>query len=615
MSRGMRIPSYDEPQVEQRPINGPDVPTQAPLSAFGGGEIAQEASNQATGLAQDVAKRAQADYQDEYKSAVQLQGLELANQLTAEETRAKNALSQVKGKDAIAARDKTLQEYGKFYEGLTKGITNKDVRMLAQEHFYSRRNTLDAWATPYANGQMEEYDNSELLSSIKNEADSAATDPSPANVAVSVMSQKLAIAEFGQRNGRGDEWIKAKQLEASSSTHLEALKAIVNAHQDITAREFFDRNKSEFVGNDVARAESLIKAGSSLAEAMRVRDTIFSVTHEEVKGKDGNVSIKTTQPPITEAEVRDRLNELTKGMDPETRLEAERLSFTQWNQEKQIQAADQAQKFEEAAKILDSTRDPTQVPRDMYLGLSAAQRKWMDERAMILSKPPRIEDDPIAYNNWKSIPDDIKVNMSKEDFKLMVDNGKFTVKTLEKFSDEVETLRRSEDRHAFKWSHDDTTRVFQAAQQAGILNLNGSDRLGTLKGDKNIEVMKFLKNAEGAFYDAANGKPMKPEDKDKVIDQLLKDAGISADIKPKWYGDITIPLWAGIPMGAPLLGGRKIGLQVGGDVPREAIPDSDRKRILESFPGSSDTKVRTIYQAIKSGMTQRGLKLMTEDMK
>lgn len=607
MGRGLVIPSYGLPEEDPHPLNPLNLPADVPAAAFGGGEAAQEANQQTAGLAGSIAKRADETYRDEYKNAVQLQGLELANQLTAEETRSKNALSQIKGKDAMEARGKALQSYDEYYQNLTKGISNPDVKMLAKEHYSMRRNTLDAWATPYANQQMEEYDNSELLAGIKNEADSAAADPTPANVAVSVMSQKLAIAEFGERNGRGPDWIKSKQMEASSSTHLEALKAIVNAHQDITAREFFDRNKGEFVGNDVARAEELIKAGSSLSEAMRVRDAIFSVQHEEVKGKDGEVSIKTTQPPITEAEVRDRLNELTKGMDPETRLQAERLSFTQWAQEKQIQEADQAQRFEEAAKILDTTNDPTQIPRDMYLGLSAKQREWIDERAMRRSKPPRIEDDPIAYNKWKSLSDDAKANMSDEEFKLMWDTGKFTVKTMEKISDEVEALNRKDDRIAFKWKHDDTKKAFEAIQQVGLYGLTGSDRLGTLKGEKNLQVMNFLKHAESAMTSEAAGKPMSQRQKDEVIDQMIKDQGLAETMKPSWWEYISPygPRQEFIGAYSPSWGTAK-GIE---------IPDANKARILKSYPGASESKIQMLYQAEKNGMGPYGLKMLADQIK
>jgi hypothetical protein len=485
--------------------------------------LAQEASNQSSALAGDVAHRAEQDYHNEYKNAVQLQGLELANQLTAEETRAKGALSQVKGKDAIEARDKTLKEYDQYFQKLTKDVTNPDVKQLAQEHYASRRNTLDGWATPYALGQREEYDNNELLSSIKNEADSAATDPSPSNVAVSVLSQKLAIQEFGERNGRGPDWVKAKQLEASSATHLSALKSIVDAGQNLVAKEFFDRNKAEFVGNDVGRAEELVKAGSSLAAALEVRDKIFSVSHEEVKGKDGAVSIKSTAPAITEAQVRDRLDVLTKGMDAETRIQAERLTFAQWHQEREIQKATDDQSFEEAARIVDQGGI---IPRSQYLALPFDDRRKLDQRMADNAKPPRQEDDPEAYLDWKMKSDQAKLAMSKKDLLLAADRSKFTAKTVEKMFDEIETLRRRDDKENFKWSHDDAKKVFEAAQQTGLFGLTGSSRAGLLKGEQNINVMKFMKAAEAQFTVEAAGKALTLEKKDEIIDTLLKDQDI-----------------------------------------------------------------------------------------
>jgi tetratricopeptide (TPR) repeat protein len=103
MARGLRIESYGIPEVDERPLNGPTLPTEQPIDNFGGGQAAAEAHAQVGGVLREVQQNAQEKYQQEYKNAIQLQGLELANQLTQEETRAKNALAQVKGKDALAA--------------------------------------------------------------------------------------------------------------------------------------------------------------------------------------------------------------------------------------------------------------------------------------------------------------------------------------------------------------------------------------------------------------------------------------------------------------------------------------------------------------------------------
>src|SRR6185295_6754147 len=169
-----RIPQYGEPQVQERPLAVPQTSPEQPLSAFGGGQAAENVTDQATGLAIDVQRREMQRYKEHYQDAVNLQALEISNKLTAEATRAKNELAQQHGKAAIGGRDRTLSGYDKFYQDVEKDITNDDVKRVAYAHFLQHKQGLDSFATPYENAQIKEYDNNEILAELKTNQEAAA---------------------------------------------------------------------------------------------------------------------------------------------------------------------------------------------------------------------------------------------------------------------------------------------------------------------------------------------------------------------------------------------------------------------------------------------------------
>lgn len=501
--RAPRIPKYGEQQVEERPLSGPAFQTEAPLAAFGGGEAAQQVTNQAEGLAGDVQRRAEYDYQNEYKRAVQLQGLELANKLTAEETRAKSALAQVKGKDAIRARENTLRDYDKFYQEMTKGVQNKDVKMLALEHFSARRNTLDAFATPYANGQMAEWANNELQSSIDMEMESVATDPSPANFAIAKGSQKLAIAEFGEANGKGAKWIEEQQRKAESATAILALRTIASTGNDKAAKDFFDNNKQDFFGRDVVTANGLVEDTSYRGLAQR----------EVMRIMAGSTPDDAVGPPQEPTE-KETYAEVDKIEDPKLQDMVRARLRERWADKKRIDHDAQVAAVTKAADIIEADPSIDAIPSDLWEQVPMREKAAIQRRILQIKEgrgPQALGDKYLSYVREAAVDPNTFV---RRNFAAMRDE--ITAKEAEDLTKEQAGIIKGD--------------VKQARKRDGLVALDrtGRLRLAALNVTDKDDIETFMNALHRDFYtwegDPKNaGKPFPPEEAQTMVGRLLSE--------------------------------------------------------------------------------------------
>lgn len=563
MGRGLRIESYGLPEVDERPLNGPTLPTEQPIENFGGGAAAAEAHAQIGGVLREVQQNSQEKYQEEYRNAVQLQGLELANQLTQEETRAKNALAQVKGKDALEARGKTLQDYDKFFQSLTKDVTNPHVKQLAQEHYAQRRNTLDAWATPYANGQMEEYDNGELTASMQTSRDSAIADPSPMNYAQSKKDQSFAIAEFGQRNSKGGKWIQQHQAEAISSTALEALHAIATSGNDLAAKQFYDVNKDDFRGRDIASANKLVESSSYRGEAQREVARIFAPQQEVTK--TGDMSWRVDEASTSEAQT---YAEVDKIKDPKLQDMVRDRVRERWGDIKRVRQDAEREDVTKAANLIEATPSVDAIPVDLYERLPMTTRRQIDARIKQIKEgngPAPISDKYLSYVRESAISPDKFV---RRNFAAMRDE--ITGKEAEELTKEQAKIISGDERSAKK--------------RAGFLTVEemGKSRLKALEVTDPDQVDMFMNALNRDYYTWRNdpkneGKPMMPADASALVSGLLGR-------KKAWW-----QFW-GNP-NTPIL--RKI----------EDVPDADRKAIEKQLKANGEAategRIIDIYEKSK----------------
>lgn len=494
-----RIPVYGEPQQAERPLSLPSQNPELSLSNFGGGQAAENVTGQAVGLVGDIQKEEQRKYQEQYQHGVNLQALEISNQLTAEATRAKNALTQRQGKAAIGGRDETLAGYDKFFQDIEKNISNDDVKRVAYAHFLQNKEHLDSFATPYESGQIKEYDNNELTSAMKTQQESAATDPTPANVSVASMSQKLSLEEYAKRNGMGPEWLTQKQQEVGSATHLAALHSLVASGNDLYAKRFFDDNKAEFVGNDAINAQKLVEDGSYRGQAQREVARIFG----------GDL---TTEGPPTAPTEKETYAAVDKIEDPKLQDMVRQRVRTKWEDIKRVDADALRADTTEAANVIEANPSLDAIPVDLYERLPLGTRSYLNKRILELKKgagPQAGSDAYLGYVRESAIHPDtfVKRNFAAMRDEITGDEAKELTKDQAKIISGDERMARK--RNGF------LTVEEIGKSRLKALNVDDKDQVDQFMTALNRDYDTWLKDPKNA------GRGIDPTEAQLLVSRLL----------------------------------------------------------------------------------------------
>lgn len=371
-----RIPTYTASATDE-PIRGPRVPTDAPLSNFGGGQAAEGAMGAAAQLGGDVAAQASYERRKAYQDAVQIEGLRASNQIAAEELRIKKQLMTVKGRDAQQAAGKVGGDLEKFYTSLEKSIENPDVKQRAYAEYARSQQALDGWSNNYAASEMQQYEDNEFKSFMTTQRESAAVDPSPSNVAPAAEAQRRAIAEYAQRHGLGEEWVKGQQRDAASATYTNALKTILASGNDLAAKNFYDMNNDMFVGQDAIYAKGAVEQKSRVGEANRIVDGYFAgpkapKTMSELQSQFEKIEDGTLRNMV-ESKAQGRLNDIR---------ESEHIEY--------------GNLMQDAIGAVRATGNLDRVP----YGIKPSDMIKLDEMAARMKKGDLAESDPKVYTEF-----------------------------------------------------------------------------------------------------------------------------------------------------------------------------------------------------------------------
>jgi len=497
-----KIPSYGTgPEVADERLNLPQVDGRVPLAALGGGEAAAEVTQQEQGLAGDAARIAFERQRKAKDDATSMELLEINSQLTAAATRAKTALQGRQGKNAIGGREDTLSGYDKFYENLSKGIQDEDIKRMAFHSYQQHKAGLDAFASPYEQAQLQHADNQDLTAAMKTEQESAAADPTPANVAVATMSQKLALEEFGKRNGMGEAWLKQAQKDASSATHFMALHSIATGGDYVYARAFYEANKDEFVGNDAINAKKLVEAGDLRGDAQRETQRILA---GKMQGNDVGPAQMPTEPQA--------LAEADKIQDPKLQdMVRDRLK-DRYADARRIQHESQVQDITDAANIIEQNPSLDAIPIDLYDRLPMSARSALQTRVNQIKKgegPKAGSDAYLRYVREQATDPDVFV---KRNFGAMRDE--ITDAEVKELTKDQANIIKGDERTARK--NNSLLSVMQKVDgRLKALGVDDKDDIDAVKNavDRDYHLWKSdPKNAN---------RPMEPDESDLLISRIL----------------------------------------------------------------------------------------------
>lgn len=513
------IPQYGEPQVRSAPLPGVRVAESQPLEAFGGGPSAAAPSRAVAQNMQVLEARAE----QKYRTGVEVESMEIASKLAAEETRLKLGLENVKGKDAQAAADKSLVDFDEFYKGINKGIQNDDVRVRAQGHFLKYKQSLNESGQTYAAGQVRQWDDQTTKALVKTEQDAAQADPSPARVELSILRQKAAMDDYGRRNGLPPEAIEQHNQQLESATHRVVLDQMLAKGQDRAAKEWYDAYQNFLVGDDAKHAAEAVNHGSYLGDATRETDRIFAEGGQDLTMDD----VRKETGKIDDGKLRKMVEDLAR----------ERI--TDRRQSKHQSAMDT---YEKAARLVDANPDKkpeTIVPPGDWVALPAEYRDALNKRSV------RETDDSKAWLTWMDFARDhmAAASLPRAEFETKYWanlNPTHREQAAKEWQSAGEAASKAGSKLAeYKSLYSDREIILNNLRRAQIGGIDASDTLKTIEEDedKRKAVVDYTDRVEAAFqkHFADNGKvPDDAKKKQIIADIILPEKEVKL-ARPWWF--------------------------------------------------------------------------------
>lgn len=292
------IPRTPDERVPVAPLPGYRPRSTATAENFGGGPAAEALAGQTVALARDRADQYLKDRQD----ALGIQENEIDTQLVVEANRRRLAIEAVKGKDAMAARDQSLAGYDDFYQKAVEKVTDAQLRQKLDQRYALRRTSLEAFATPYARQELDQYDTDQFKAKMQAHHDAGVLGyQDPLQVKLALSDQEQTLASQAQRKGWSPEMLAVELSNSESAMHREVVTRYLNTGQDLRAKEYFDAVKGQLTAEDLAALEKPLQVGSLRGESRRQADEILNSGYRVSDPATGQREFKEGAQTLDEA--------------------------------------------------------------------------------------------------------------------------------------------------------------------------------------------------------------------------------------------------------------------------------------------------------------------------
>lgn len=293
----MQVPVLSTPNVSTRPLEAPRVGT----DTFGGAPAVPDASG-LTDAVHDI-------YQEQKRKTDQVAVLSAAGQVSGlENSLATHARTQM-GTNAYALPDTVSAEWQKHIADIGNGLNNDEQRLAFNNVVQSHWNSLDEIVQNHVADQHKVVDKEATDGYMANEADAAISNyTNPLRVGEAIANQAAAIRGYGERNGQDPAYIQAHVAEMTSKMHVAVIDRMLanvsDGEQPQMAKSYYDAFKSQIVGPEAARVDSLIGKKSVEGTAQQQADAIKK---QATTLQDGLQQAAMIQDPIVRDKVEERL--------------------------------------------------------------------------------------------------------------------------------------------------------------------------------------------------------------------------------------------------------------------------------------------------------------------
>lgn len=270
------VPRYGGEQIQTQAMPNARITTEAPLSAFGGGQSLENLTH----AARQYAATETAIYRDEKRKADDLATTEAWKQL-AEKKQAmmwgdSGAMTR-KGKDAFGVPDEFGGQFTKAADEIEAGLANEDQKALFRKIRDREEVEFQGHLQKHVFTERQAYDNEVVKTGLGVARDEAVLNYQDAGkVQQAIGTQAALINSFAERNGKDAAWVQQQVADAVSKTHASVAMRMLTNGEDLKAKKYFEENKAAFGGEDVVHLEKALEEGSIRGESQRQSDAIIS---------------------------------------------------------------------------------------------------------------------------------------------------------------------------------------------------------------------------------------------------------------------------------------------------------------------------------------------------
>lgn len=392
-----RVPIENLPQVSPQGLPGPRLSPGAPEGAFGGGQGAAEVFGQAGSLAQDIARQQHEVQQRADLAAVFKANAELSDYVTDLQYNQQTGIVNQKGENAFSLAKTVPEGYRKRVSQIMGSLASSEQRAVFQRHADQSWGQLNGFNQRHIAGQAEHYMAQQAdayVASRQNAASLAGAAGDLNSVEQAANDVDQARRAWALKNGVSADVANLAIMQDKGRVYAGAIGAMLDAGNDLAAKEAFTKYRDQIADPERARLARMVKQESTLGEAYRQVDKIFS-TYYDKEEKAGETIVHTHYAPETEEAA---LEEARKIQDPDVRARAESLTRERWSGLVRSKDAAKKQLMIDAANKIDGMpgdkRSYDNLPASMRNEMTATERKQIQSYA----KGDVVTDDSTWYS-------------------------------------------------------------------------------------------------------------------------------------------------------------------------------------------------------------------------
>jgi hypothetical protein len=553
----IRVPVYNN-DVNPQPLPGERFDTRATLSAFGGGDATAQAFGQARGLAQDAAGMAF----EQAKEAAQQADNDVLNQarvdLNDKEREMKDAVSALKGRDALGTTSKLKDDLQKYASDYEAKLYTPEQKAAYRAMVAARREYLLNWGNDRETQARDEIHVGGLKASTASSIERAASDPMTVPLESRIVDDNAAALakHFGLDPAQAD----LMRRQAQSDLHAQVLDRMTAKGDDLTAKLYYDKYGSQIIGNDAEKAAREVKTSTYRGEAQREVARIFAPKEgESIGGLLGDAGFKKIGDKRSEDET---YAEVDKIKDPTLQDMVRERVRQRWADIKRIREDGQRDDAMAAANIIEGTPDLDAIPAPLFDRLPLTTRRALQERANQIKRGEGPQPNSDEYFTLLRKAAEKPNEFAKQD--LTPFRTKITATQLTELAKDQASILKGDERTAAR------LRGFLGMQEDATMTLKG---LGISDQD---DINNFLRRLNRDYMtwkaDPKNqGKEPTEDQQQEMIQKYIKPERV-------WY-----KLWLGT---RPNLTAPEYKSKY------EEIPEGERATIEKAMKASGETPTR-----------------------